>query len=72
MDLTDRDISSALLSEPVLRAAAKLLTEHHGRVVPPADLGARIETVLKVSEHARAGYGVLGGLRGALSDLPVP
>jgi hypothetical protein len=68
--LTDEDISRALC-EPVLLVAAKVLSERNGRVVSPADLGVRVEAVLKASEHARAGYAVLGGLRGALSDLPV-
>ncbi|HWE20261.1 MAG TPA: hypothetical protein VG758_24300 [Hyphomicrobiaceae bacterium] len=48
--LTERDISSALLSEPVLLAAAKVLSERHGRVVSPGDLRARIEAVLKATD----------------------
>jgi hypothetical protein len=70
--LNDQDISHALLNEPALLAAATVLSELHGRVVPPGDLRARIEAVLRASEHARAGCAVLGGLRGALIDLPIP
>jgi hypothetical protein len=49
-----------------------VLSERHGRVVLPGDLRARIEAVFDVREHAPAGYAVLGGLRGALSDLSEP
>jgi hypothetical protein len=70
--LTDHDIALALVSELVLVAVAKVLTDRHGRVVSPGDLRARIEAVLDVREHAPAGYAILGGLRGALIDLPMP
>jgi hypothetical protein len=70
--LTDHDIALALVSELVLVAVAKVLTDRHGRVVSPGDLRARIEVMLRAREHARVGYGVVGGLRGALSDLPEP